>query len=243
MRLRKEHGWMALALAAAIAQFACSAKEPQTITTTATMHTPEANEPPADPEAGQTSRALATLSVASASSVSGDLHFDQRPDGVWISGEVAGLSPGEHGVRIHEKGDCSADDASSAGDPFPSASEPETAAATTNAPSGAGNLGNIEANATGDAKVAILAKDVTLTRTNAILDRSVLIYEGGQVADQATADAGAPVACGVIRSTAAEPSHNPGEEQSKASFSMRGERERTGESSPSTEPQSRPQSP
>jgi Cu/Zn superoxide dismutase len=285
MRLRKEYAWTALALVASVAQFACSSKdEAAAPITTASMHEPTADQPAANPDAVEAKRALATLSVASASSVSGDLHFEQRSDGLWVEGNVTGLSPGAHGIQVHEKGDCTADDASSAGEPFPSATEaaattaqtspaeqpgataqqapaatepsattaqnspttqpnagtaqtaPATEpmgatsqapvgtqpGATTQAPSGAGVLGNIEADASGDAKVAILAKNVSLDEANPILDRSVLIY-ADQIAAQASTDAGDPVACGVIRSTAAAPSQNPG--QDTTDFSMHGDEE------------------
>lgn len=274
MRLRKELGWTALALVVSVAQVACSSKDKEASApiTTASMHEPTADQSAANPEPEQTKRALATLSVASASSVSGDLHFEQRPDGVWVEGNVTGLSPGVHGIQVHEKGDCTADDASSAGDPFPSATEPaattaqnastaepnaeadqtpsapepsattaqttpapqpgvataqtpsgtQPTATTTQAPAGAGVLGNIEADASGDAKVALLAKDLSLDQTNSILDRSVLIYSD-QIAAQASTDAGDPVACGVIRSTAAPQLQNP--DQNNVDFSMRGDEE------------------
>src|SRR5262245_33530100 len=120
MRLRKERALLALAVAAAVAQFGCSDNKDEATApvTTATMHSPEADAANKAPEEPTTTSALATLSVASASSVSGDLRLEQRADGVWIEGDVSGLSPGNHVGRIHEKGDCNAPDASSAGDPF-----------------------------------------------------------------------------------------------------------------------------
>jgi Cu/Zn superoxide dismutase len=293
MRLRNERALLALALAAAVAQVGCSEKKDEAAipVTTATMHSPEAdaNKPP---EEAKPTSALATLSVASASSVSGDLRLEQRTDGVWIEGDVSGLSPGDHVVQIHEKGDCTAPDASTAGEPFvpesqanaastgnasgemanatPGRPATETAAdanapgsatptATTatepsapaetqppaanapGAPAGdvrqAGNLGSIHADESGDATVALLAKDVTLADNNAILERSILIYDiPAETADESPVEAGVPVACGVIRSTAAKESQNPEQEQDP-SFSMRSDRERTGTGA-TEEPQS-----
>ena len=49
------------------------------------------------------------------SAVKGVVRFTQREERVLVSGRITGLTPGPHGFHIHEKGDCSAPDGSSAG--------------------------------------------------------------------------------------------------------------------------------
>ena len=68
---------------------------------------------PAGPE-----RAEALLDSTAGNSVSGKVSMTQTSKRLRVVAEVSGLPPGAHAIRIHEKGDCSAPDASSAGDYF-----------------------------------------------------------------------------------------------------------------------------
>ncbi len=90
--------------------------------------TPRTGTTPPDPSAtaqpvefaqtGTASEAEAVLASASGSLVSGRTILRAEQGAVRVSGEVGGLIPhGAHGLQVHEKGDCSAADASSAG-PF-----------------------------------------------------------------------------------------------------------------------------
>lgn len=66
-----------------------------------------------------------TLESRSGSSVTGTLRLRDGAAGLRIQGEVRGLQPNtEHGFHIHEKGDCSAADATSAGPHFNPAGAP-----------------------------------------------------------------------------------------------------------------------
>src|SRR3954471_23443785 len=65
--------------------------------------------------AGETTKAIATLSAASGSSVAGTVTFTSGSDGVTVVADITGLTPGKHGFHIHEFGDCSAKDGTSAG--------------------------------------------------------------------------------------------------------------------------------
>ncbi|MFZ1805742.1 MAG: superoxide dismutase family protein [Cyclobacteriaceae bacterium] len=60
--------------------------------------------------------ATATMNSASGSSASGMASFEQTSDmTVRMSIEMTGLTPGPHALHLHEYGDCSAPDATSAG--------------------------------------------------------------------------------------------------------------------------------
>jgi Cu-Zn family superoxide dismutase len=63
--------------------------------------------------------AHAMLTGASGTTVNGDLKLARTTDGVLVNGDIYGLYPSsKHGFHVHEKGDCSATDASSAGGIF-----------------------------------------------------------------------------------------------------------------------------
>src|SRR5579864_3423858 len=53
-----------------------------------------------------------------AAKIHGTITFTQESDGVRVVGDVDGLSPGKHGIHIHEKNDLSKPDLSGAGGHF-----------------------------------------------------------------------------------------------------------------------------
>src|SRR5712692_6909833 len=63
-------------------------------------------------------KAIANLRPASGSQVTGTVTFTKTDDEAQLVIDITGLKPGKHGLHIHEKGDCSAPDASSAGAHF-----------------------------------------------------------------------------------------------------------------------------
>ena len=67
---------------------------------------------PSTPSAKQ---AIAVIASASGSIVTGTVLFTQNDDQVTVTIDIQNASPGLHGVHIHENGDCSAPDGSSAG--------------------------------------------------------------------------------------------------------------------------------
>ena len=163
--------------------------------------TPSAPQP--KPAASAARQAEVNLAPASGSLVSGKLTLVPMGDGVHIAGEVGGLKPGDtRGFHIHEKGDCSAADASSAGGHFN-----PTAQAHGRAGQGAhhaGDTDNIVADARGVARVNAHVAGVTLGggAANDIAGRAIIVHAAADdYATQPTGNAGARVACGVIRVT------------------------------------------
>src|SRR5205823_3591586 len=63
-------------------------------------------------------QAIAVLHPTSGNKVAGTITFTEEADGVRIHAEITGLTPGKHGFHVHEFGDCSAGDLSSAGAHF-----------------------------------------------------------------------------------------------------------------------------
>jgi Cu-Zn family superoxide dismutase len=140
--------------------------------------------------------AVAKLAAIGASGVTGTVTFTERDGKVKLEAELHGLTPGEHGFHIHEWGDCSALDGTSAGSHFNPAGHAH------GAPGGevhAGDLGNVVAGAAGAAKLESKALRFTLSGAESILGRSVIVHEkADDLKTQPTGNAGGRVACGVI---------------------------------------------
>src|SRR5438093_3809357 len=92
-------------------------------------------------------KAVAVLHPTAGNKVSGTVTFTEVADGVQVRAEISGLTPGNHGFHVHEFGDCSAADASSAGAHFNPTNQPHVAPDAT--ARHAGDMGNIEADPSG----------------------------------------------------------------------------------------------
>ena len=153
------------------------------------------------PEVSTMSRAQVVMTPASASLVSGTLAVTAVDGGVRVTGELGGLQPGTpHAIHIHEKGDCSAVDAASAGGHFNPATQPHGRAGQ--ASHHGGDMDNIVADREGVARVDVQARGVTLGgggRTD-VLGRAVIVHAvADDYATQPSGNAGARVACGIIK--------------------------------------------
>ena len=88
-------------------------------------------------------RAVAVLHAAPGGKVEGTVWFEPAGGGVKVKARVTGLAPGTHGFHVHEFGDCSAADFTSAGGHFNPMASPT--ARPKDATRHVGDLGNIEA--------------------------------------------------------------------------------------------------
>lgn len=145
-------------------------------------------------------QAVANLASASGSLVSGKLTLMPMGDGVHVTGQIGGLSPGsQHGFHIHEKGDCSAADAFSAGGHFNPTGQPHGRAMQ--GAHHAGDSDNVVANASGVANINTHVMGVTLGggAANDIAGRAIVVHAApDDYTSQPSGNAGARVACGVI---------------------------------------------
>lgn len=128
----------------------------------------------------------------------GELTLASAGTGVRITGKVDGLTPGsEHGFHIHEKGDCSAPDASSAGGHYNPSSMQHG-----NPGSGAhhaGDIRNLVADGGGVANVDVIVEGVSIGGQNDVLGKAVVVHESpDDYASQPAGNSGARIACGVI---------------------------------------------
>lgn len=158
---------------------------------------PEKDKQPPEADKGGPTEAIAILIPTSGNKAHGIIHFSQKGDSVQITGEIAGLTPGEHGFHVHEFGDASAPDASSAGDHFNPAKMPHGSPADEKRH--VGDLGNIKADQTGRAVVNITDKVIRLSGPHSIIGRSIVVHAGADdLKSQPSGEAGARAACGVI---------------------------------------------
>lgn len=126
--------------------------------------------------------------------VRGVLTLKQQEDGVHVTGEVMGLTPGEHGFHIHEYGDLRDPEGKSAGGHFnPHGTKHGGPDDKERHP---GDLGNITANEDGVAKVDAMAEGLKL---HFVLGRSFVVHAGrDDLKSQPSGDAGPRVAVGII---------------------------------------------
>jgi Cu-Zn family superoxide dismutase len=144
------------------------------------------------------SKAIAVLHPTAGNKVSGTVTFTPIADGVQVHAEITGLIPGKHGFHVHEFGDCSAADLSSAGGHFNPTNQPH--AGPDAAQRHVGDMGNIEADASGNAKLDYVDHHISLSndQTSAI-GRAVIVHaKPDDLKSQPAGDAGARVACGVV---------------------------------------------
>lgn len=145
------------------------------------------------------SKARADLEAKSGSEVDGTVNFTQQSGVVRMEVKASGLKPNsEHGIHIHEKGDCSAPDATSAGGHFNPDHQPH--GHPREMKRHAGDLPNLRADGQGQATANYEIKGITLDQDfRGVLQRAVVIHvQPDDYKTQPSGDSGSRIACGVI---------------------------------------------
>lgn len=146
-----------------------------------------------------TQTAVAELRPTAGNQTMGKATFTRTPEGVEVVVEMQGLTPGKHGIHVHEKGDCSAPDASSAGGHFSPDGAPHGAPDNPAGQRHVGDLGNIEAGPDGTANYRRVDRIVQLEGPNSVIGKAILVHAGADdLTSQPAGDSGARVDCGVI---------------------------------------------
>ena len=142
-------------------------------------------------------QAVAVLHPTKGNNAEGVITVTKEGDKIRVKGEVRGLSPGKHGFHVHEFGDCSSPDASSAGGHFNPTGMPHAAP---DAPKRhVGDLGNIEASADGVATIDVLDELLSFDGNTSIIGRGLIVHaKADDLKSQPAGEAGPRVACGVI---------------------------------------------
>lgn len=148
-----------------------------------------------------TSGAVATLKPTQGNTAKGTVRFMQKGDVVTVVARVDGLTPGLHGFHVHEKGDCSAPDAMSAGGHFNPSHKAHGDPA--HGDHHAGDLGNLNANASGHAtlELSVPSAQFTLDKNapNSVVGRALVVHaDPDDLKTQPAGNSGKRVACGVI---------------------------------------------
>lgn len=142
--------------------------------------------------------ASAGLAATKGNKTVGEVTFEQVGSKVRVTAQLINLKPNqEHGFHIHEKGDCSSGDGMSAGGHFNPYGKPHGKGAERHA----GDLPNLKADAKGRAKLSVDMDTITLASGPAsIIGRGVIVHaDPDDYASQPVGNAGARLACGVIK--------------------------------------------
>jgi Cu-Zn family superoxide dismutase len=128
----------------------------------------------------------------------GEVTFEQIGGKVRVVVQVIGLKPNqEHGLHIHEVGDCSSGDGMSAKGHFNPFGKPHGRGAERHA----GDLPNLKADAKGRARLSVDMEIITVTPGPAsIVGRGIIVHaQPDDYTSQPVGNAGARMACGVIK--------------------------------------------
>ena len=131
--------------------------------------------------------------------VMGVVYFEEMGDVVHVTGHIKGLEPNSvHGFHIHQYGDASKDDGTSAGGHFNPHDKPH--AGPDAGAHHAGDLGNITADKNGEVKLDIKADWLQIDKgPHAVLGRSVVVHAGADdLKSQPSGAAGPRIGVGVV---------------------------------------------
>jgi Cu-Zn family superoxide dismutase len=145
-------------------------------------------------------RANAGLAATKGSKAFGEATFEQAGNKVRLVVFVQGLQPDrEHGFHIHEKGDCSSGDGMSAGGHFNPLGKAH--GRHTDTARHAGDLPSLKAGKNGRAKLDVELDGLSIgSGPTDVIGKGLIIHaDPDDFKTQPTGNAGARIACGVIK--------------------------------------------
>lgn len=152
---------------------------------------------------GQNMHAVAEIMPTSGNEARGAIRLSGGNGTVKIAGSITGLEPGAHGFHIHQKGDCSAPDATSAGDHFNPHDDPHGSPRDLEDAHHVGDLGNITANEQGEAEINTEDNEIKLSGKDSVIGKAIIVHaDQDDFESQPSGNAGARLGCGVIEETA-----------------------------------------
>jgi len=157
---------------------------------------------PAETAAAETPavEAMATIEAKSGSGVSGTARFSYGNGVVTLHLEVAGATPGEHAFHLHETGDCSAADGTSAGGHW-NPRQMDHGKLGEGDQFHYGDTGNLTVGEDGSGWAHVMTDlwSIGTGDENDILGKAVIIHAGADdFVSQPTGAAGGRIGCGVI---------------------------------------------
>ena len=145
--------------------------------------------------------ATAALEPTQGNTAKGTVTFHQQGDKVTVTAKVSGLKPNqEHGFHAHEKGDCSSSDGMSTGGHYNPNGKPH---GPQEAEHHAGDFPALKADANGNAQATFQLTGVSVGAGSSDLVGKGLIVHAApdDYKTQPTGNAGARIACGVIKAS------------------------------------------
>lgn len=145
--------------------------------------------------------AIAALSSASGSTLSGEATFTQNEDGsVAFELSISGASPGSHAIHLHANGDCSAPDATSAGGHW-NPEDVDHGKREETEMFHAGDIDNLEvgADSTGSISMTVNGWSVGGEASSNVIGKAIIIHAAADdFTSQPSGAAGPRVGCGVV---------------------------------------------
>ena len=144
--------------------------------------------------------ATAVVRPASGSQAHGSIKFTQVGTRVRVDAEIAALTPGLHGLHVHEMGDCSAPDAASAGAHFNPATKKH--GAPNSMERHAGDLGNLKADEYGKATLSMMVDGISVGKgMDGVVGRGVIVHaDADDLKTDPGGNSGGRIGCGTIES-------------------------------------------
>ena len=143
-----------------------------------------------------------TLYSKSNSKVTGEIVFIQNDDKVTMTASLQGLTPGKHAIHLHEKADCSSDDATTTGGHWNPENKPHGKWGDENGYH-RGDIGNLTADVDGNATLTFETDQWAIGGSNQnknIIGRGIIVHaKADDFTTQPTGAAGERVACGEIK--------------------------------------------
>jgi Cu-Zn family superoxide dismutase len=145
--------------------------------------------------------AIAIISPASGSKMTGEANFKDNGDGtVSLNVTVSSATPGEHALHLHQNGDCSAPDATSAGGHWNPA-DTEHGKRMEGLAFHAGDIDNLTVgeDSTGTLEMIVKGWSVGGSDSTNVIGRAIIIHAlADDFESQPSGAAGTRVACGVV---------------------------------------------
>ncbi len=147
-------------------------------------------------------RALAVLEPKSGSTVRGAAVFSELGSRVTLQLYVTDAPPGTHAVHLHDVGDCSAEDGSSAGGHWNPGGQPHGQWGS--GEHHLGDIGNLEVGPDGTGTLRLTTDRWAVSgdgsTANDVVGRAVVVHSSADdFTSQPAGNAGARIACGVVR--------------------------------------------
>ncbi|MGY5849761.1 superoxide dismutase family protein [Salegentibacter sp. F14] len=152
-------------------------------------------------EESEIRKVTVTMSPNNNSDLGGEVVFTQESGEVSMTALITGLPEGEHAIHIHEKGDCSMEDGSSAGGHWNPTDERHGKWGDSEGYH-KGDIGNFTTDANGNGTLSMSTDEWCIgcgDEEKDILGKAVIVHDGvDDFTSQPSGNAGTRVGCGVI---------------------------------------------